>query len=53
MVGAIVGFKELPEHMVKTVLSCDVTGEGPIRPAWLSVGKTAIANIEKLIECRI
>ena len=52
MIGALLGFKALDEAMVKTVLSCDVTGEGPYRPEWLSVGKTAVYNIGKLIDCR-
>ena len=52
MMGALQGFKGLDENMVKTVLSCDVTGEGRKRDAWLSVGKTAVPNIKKLIECR-
>ena len=28
MMGALLGFRALDEHMVRTVLSCDVTGEG-------------------------
>ena len=52
MMGALLGFKALDENMVKTVLSCDVTQEGRIRPSWLSVGQTAVPNIKKLIECR-
>ena len=50
--GALLGFKALDEHMVRSVLSCDVTGEGQPRPIWLSVGKTAVPNIQRLIECR-
>lgn len=45
MMGALLGFKALDEHMVRSVLSCDVTGEGQPRPIWLSVGKTAVPNI--------
>ena len=52
MVGALFGFKGIDEHMVKVTLSCDSTGEGNIRPDWLSVGQTAVPNIKKLIECR-
>jgi ADP-ribosylglycohydrolase len=45
LIGALVGFDGLDESMVKTVLSCSVSGEGHERPDWLSVGKTAIPNI--------
>lgn len=53
MLGAIFGFDKLPDDMVKTVLACDVTGEGQKRPEQLSIGKTAIENIVKLIQCRV
>ena len=28
IIGALLGFKALDQNMVKTLLSCDVTGEG-------------------------
>ena len=52
MIGALVGFKGLDEHMVKVTLSCDVTTEGNERPEWLSVGQTGVQNIKKLIDCK-
>ena len=50
MMGALLGFKGLDDHMVKVVLSCDVTGEGQKRPEFLSIGKTSAYNIKKLID---
>lgn len=52
MIGALVGFKGLDEAMVQKVLQCDCTGEGQIRPDFLSVGKHAIKNTQTLIEKR-
>lgn len=52
MMGALLGYKRLDKSMVKVVLSCDVTGEGNIRPDYLSVGQSGIKTIKQLIECR-
>ena len=52
MIGGLLGFKALDENMVKIVLSCDVTGEGQIRPDWLSVGQTGVKSIKGIIDCR-
>ena len=52
VVGALVGFNKIDESMVQKLLECDVTGEGRIRPDWLSVGRVGVKNIQKLIEVR-
>ena len=44
-VGALLGFNKLDPTMVQTVLECDSTGEGQLRPDWLVPGKHAIQNI--------
>ena len=51
-IGAYLGYNKLDQDMVKTVLECDVTGEGQIRPDWLSVGRHAVTNIERLIQIK-
>lgn len=52
VVGALLGFNKLDQSMVQKLLECDVTGEGRIRPEWLSVGRVGVKNIERLIEVR-
>lgn len=51
-IGALLGFNKLDEKMVQTVLECDITGEGQIRPDNLSVGRHGVKNIKRLLEIR-
>jgi hypothetical protein len=53
MIGALVGVKKLPEHMLKKLLLFDCTRDGMVlRPEFLSVKKYGLDNIAKLIACR-
>jgi hypothetical protein len=49
MLGALVGFKQIPEYMVKKTLDFDCTKEGRKRPEYLSVQKYGITNMCKLL----
>lgn len=51
MIGALVGFKNLPEFMVNKVLDFDCEKDD-VRPAFLSVNQHVMLNIKKLISCR-
>ena len=54
MLGALIGIKQLPEHMIKATLECDCTKGvfGPRRPEFLNVKKYGLENIKKLVACR-
>jgi len=59
MIGALVGMKEVPDHMLKTLLNFDCEqnynpfdDSGIKRPAFLNVSKHAIPLIKRLIEIR-
>ena len=42
MIGALVGLKELPQHMLTKVVRFDCTKKGQRRPEWLSVRRTGL-----------
>jgi ADP-ribosyl-[dinitrogen reductase] hydrolase len=58
MLGALIGFKNIPSHMKENVLSFDCTKKyeknelGITRPEFLSTKKYAMQNIKKVIEIR-
>lgn len=53
MLGALVGFKQLDQNMVKKLIECDVTSitkkdervKGRYRPEWLSVGRHTVPHL--------
>lgn len=52
MIGALLGTNAIDSTMVQITLEHDPTGEGCIRPDWLSVGGATINNIQTLIKVR-
>ena len=57
MIGALIGFKNIPKDITSKVLDFDCTQEmgedlGVKRPEYLSVKKHAMTNIKKLIQIR-
>ena len=52
MLGALIGFKNIPEYMTQKVLNFDcekIEGRGKPRPEFLSTKKYALKNIKELM----
>jgi len=52
MIGALVGWENLPDLGKNRILKFDCTTQGRVRPEFLSIKRYAMLNIDSLIKCR-